>query len=77
LIFTTSRYASAKLRQEAIVMAGKAKDGVLVPRGKKTIADLIELARKIGQNKIMVLKEGKNTGCSEIEISASGRWRWI
>jgi len=77
LIFTTSRYASDAIRKEAQMMAGKAKNGVLVARGKKTIADLIVFARKMGESRIMILKEGKNSGCSEIEISASGRWRWI
>jgi len=76
-MITTSRYASGKTRELARKMALK-KGTFYVARGKKTIEDLVEQARRKGESGIAVLeeKDGAADSVLLIEVSETGKWRW-
>lgn len=71
-MWTTSRYSSEKARERAEKLAASGNSRY-VARGKKTIAQLVELARKSGEERIMVVEED---GIREIEVLPTGKWRW-
>ena len=77
MMFTTSRYASEDTRELALVLAEKSDD-LFISRGKRTIANLVEIARKRGENRISILEEhkGKPFRISFIEVSELGNWKW-
>lgn len=74
-MFTTSRYSSTKTRELAKKLAIENKE-IYVARGKKTIDQLVQLARKKGEEKIAVL-EDNSTKIAIITIDELGRWKWI
>lgn len=76
-MFTTSRYSSTKTRELAKKLASESKE-IYVARGKKTIDQLVQLARKKGDEKITVLEEQENkpTTSAVILIDELGRWKW-
>lgn len=73
-MFTTSRYSSTKTRELAKKLAIENKE-IYVARGKKTIDQLVQLARKKGEEKITVL-EDNSPKIAIITIDELGRWRW-
>lgn len=72
-MYTTSRYAPVKTREVAKKLA-KDNNELYIARGKKTIEQLVEFARKKGEEKINVV-EGNET--ATIEIDELGRWKWV
>lgn len=77
-MFTTSRYASKKTKDLALKMAKENKER-FISRGKHTIAQLVELARRNGEEKIFVIEERKKQPAVivTIEVSELGEWRWV
>jgi rRNA maturation protein Rpf1 len=76
-MITTSRYASPATRQFAKSMAREAGERY-VARGKKTIAQLADEARRSGDDSISVLEErgGKAALIALITVDEKGRWAW-
>lgn len=76
-MITTSRYASDKTRKIAKKLSGKLGT-FFASRGKKTIEELVEYARKKGETELMVVEENEGTAAyvSTIEISETGKWTW-
>jgi rRNA maturation protein Rpf1 len=76
-MLTTSRYASEETRRAARSLASSSGSR-FVARGKKTIAELAELARKGGDATIGIVEErgGKPAFISSMEVLARGGWRW-
>ena len=74
MLVTTSRHASLELKKLALNFSLEHKANYL-NRGKKTIDEVISLARKEGHSKIAVIKGENKT--DYIEIHHSGNWDWI
>ncbi|MEW6036511.1 MAG: hypothetical protein AB1529_07910 [Candidatus Micrarchaeota archaeon] len=76
-MITTSRYASPATRLLARTMARKAGERY-VARGKKTIAQLADEARRAGDDSISVVEErgGKAAVLARITVDERGRWAW-
>ena len=76
-MFTTSRYASAKTRKLAARTAADA-DEPFVARGKHTVVQLVEIARRRGEEHISIIEEsrGEPVATALIEVSETGKWRW-
>ncbi len=76
-LLTTSRYASDETRRAARALAASSGSR-FVARGKKTIAELAEFARRNGDATIGVLEErgGKPAFISSMEVLGRGGWRW-
>lgn len=76
-MFTTSRYASKETRTLGRKMAGEKGERFLA-RGKKTVAQLVSAARRLGEKRIFVVeeKDGKPAGVAAIEVSETGGWKW-
>jgi len=76
-MFTTSRYASEKSRNLALKLAKENKE-LFICRGKRTIASLVELARKKGEKKISIIEEEDGTPkkIAVISVSELGNWEW-
>ncbi len=76
-MITTSRYASEETRRLAAQLA-KEREELLVSRGKRTVAALVELARKRGEHSISIIEElgGKPKRIAMIEVSETGKWKW-
>jgi rRNA maturation protein Rpf1 len=76
-MFTTSRYAGRETRRGAQKMAAEAGERY-VARGKRTIASLAALARKMGEARISVVEErsGKPGSVAVIVVSETGKWAW-
>ena len=72
MMYSTSRYASKETRQQA------KKLGEYFSRGKKTISQLVDIARKKGYHKIGILREknGKPFRISVISVTELGEWSW-
>jgi rRNA maturation protein Rpf1 len=77
-MFTTSRYAGPETRQRARKLAEEAGEP-FVARGKRTVAQLAALARKMGQARVSILEErGKKPGgVAAIRVSETGKWEWL
>lgn len=77
-MFTTSRYAGPETRRRAQALAEEAGEP-FVARGKRTIAQLAALARKMGEERISVVEErGKKPGAiAAIGVSETGKWEWL
>ncbi len=77
-MFTTSRYAGPDTRNKAMELAKEAGEP-FVARGKRTIAQLVALARKTGEERISILEErGKKAGSTAvIRVSETGKWEWL
>jgi len=76
-MFTTSRYASPKARELARRMAVEAGE-IFMSRGKHTIDQLAEMARRKGEEHISIIEESKGEPATIalIEVSETGKWRW-
>ena len=76
-MYTTSRYASADTRGFARRLATRNREPY-VARGKKTIAQLAAMARKIGEECVIVVEErgGKPAILSAIKVDELGKWKW-
>ena len=72
-MYTTSRYSSVKTRELAKALA-KENNEIYVARGKKTIEQLVEFARKKGEERIIVVDDNEKP--ATIEVDELGRWKW-
>ncbi len=76
-MFTTSRYASLKLRSLALLFSGLFSSNY-VSRGKKTIDSMVESARRAGDERLFVLNEkDESQFIGAISINELGEWNWI
>ncbi|MBN1170035.1 hypothetical protein JXA56_03345 [Candidatus Micrarchaeota archaeon] len=71
-MYTTSRYASEKTRRKAKTL------GEFFSRGKKTISQLADMARKKGHHMIGIVREKNGAPCtiSVISVNELGEWSW-
>ncbi len=76
-MITTSRYASEKTGKFAKKLARKLNT-FYTSRGKKTIDQLSEQARRKGESEIIVVEEKENfpDTVSVIKVSELGEWKW-
>lgn len=74
-MFTTSRYASEETRLLARKMAGE-KGEMFFARGKKTIAQLVAMARRLGEKEITIVEDSKPPSLAVIAVSETGAWAW-
>ena len=77
-MITTSRYASKETKAEAKKLS-KINSQKYVARGKKTVEELVELARRTGEESIQILEEQEKQPkkISIIKVDELGRWKWI
>lgn len=77
-MITTSRYASKETKTEAKKLS-KINSQKYVARGKKTVEELVDLARRIGEESIQILEEHEKQPkkISIIKVDELGRWKWI
>lgn len=77
-MITTSRYASLLSRNFAKHIAFLL-DKRYIARGKKTIDTLVSLSRKIGEDRIIVVKEteGVPTYFEFITLDETRKWSWL
>ncbi len=73
-MITTSRYASSSLRTYA-----RALSSILhtryIARGKKTIDELVWFSRKIGDGRIIILKDPQTL--EFISLDEIMKWKWL
>ncbi|MDD5171869.1 MAG: hypothetical protein PHF60_02420 [Candidatus ainarchaeum sp.] len=76
-MITTSRYASAETRGMARGMASDSGEP-FVARGKRTVEQLVSLARRKGEDRITIIEEheGKPAVIAVIAVDEMGGWRW-
>ncbi|MEM5814797.1 MAG: hypothetical protein QXD77_03190 [Candidatus Aenigmatarchaeota archaeon] len=76
-MFTTSRYASKETRAVARRIA-EDKGERFFARGKKTIAQLVLVTRRLGEKNIFIVEECKKKpgAVALIEVSETGGWKW-
>jgi rRNA maturation protein Rpf1 len=74
-LITTSRYASLETRRYAKVLA---KEELFISRGKRTVTQLVKIARKRGEHKILIVEEEnkKPSKILTIEVSETEEWKW-
>lgn len=77
-MITTCRYASLETRKFAKYIS-KVFHFFYIARGRKTIDSIIELSRKKGVERILVLKEKNKKPISMdiIEIKENLEWNWF
>ena len=77
-MITTSRYASNLTRKFAKIVSNLFSSRYF-SRGKKTIDELAVFSRKIGDERIVVIKEkdGKPTLFDIIEVRENSIWSWL
>jgi rRNA maturation protein Rpf1 len=77
-MWTTSRYCSSVTRSLCMKLA-RSCGSSYVARGKKTIVQLADLARRKGDSKINILEEkaGKPITIATIEVLETGQWHWF
>ena len=77
-MITTSRYASKETKTEAKKLS-KINSQKYVARGKITVEELVELARRTGEESIQILEEQEKQPkkISIIKVDELGRWKWI
>jgi len=73
-MYTTSRYASEETRRKARKLASGAGEPYIA-RGKHTIDQLADIARRRGQHRISILQD--RSGIAVIEVGETGSWRWL
>ena len=75
-IYTTSRYASPETRKFAKSLAEGGS--AYLARGKKTIEQLAQIARRRGGQCIFIIEEkaGKPAKIAEIRVLETGDWNW-
>ena len=85
MLITTSRYCPKETRELSKAFA-IVFSGAYVARGKKTIDELVEFARKKGHSRICVLMSGnfgvipnksETISMEFISVNELGRWSWI
>ncbi|MBU0532521.1 hypothetical protein KKB44_03440 [Candidatus Micrarchaeota archaeon] len=76
-MFTTGRYASKKSRDLARRLAKEKKESY-ISRGKHTIAQLTEMARKKGEENLHIIEERKKepVKLALIKITET-KWQWV
>jgi rRNA maturation protein Rpf1 len=76
-MYTTSRYSSKKTRDFAKKLAA-GESVAYVARGKKTIDELVILARKNGEERIGIIEEKEDAPHKLVTITVmeTGRWEW-
>ncbi len=76
-MYTTSRYAKAETRKLAREMARR-DDQQYISRGKKSLWDIADLARRIGDEEVLVLRQerGKLASISRMKILNGGGFIW-
>ena len=76
-MFTTCRYASKKTRELAKWFSS-AFDQNYYARGKKTVSKFVELSRKIGDERVFIVKEkdGNPILLDVIEVYEDLKWKW-
>ena len=76
-MFTTSRYASRKTRELAKWFSGTLMHKYFA-RGKKKVSQFVELSRKIGDERIFIIKEknGDPVLIDVIEVYEDFKWKW-
>jgi len=76
-MITTSRYAPEEIRLEAKLQAGRSGEKY-VARGKKTIEQIAQFARKNGDGHVFIICERRGGGSvtEKINIDPRGRWKW-
>jgi rRNA maturation protein Rpf1 len=76
-LISTSRYASLETRELARALA-KERDEPFVSRGKRTMDSLAALARRRGQERILIVEERgqRPSALVTIEVDERGLWRW-
>jgi rRNA maturation protein Rpf1 len=76
-MFTTSRYASVETKTLARKLA-KENEELFLARGKRTIEQLVDFARKKGEENISIVEEegGKPAKVCRIKVSETGKWNW-
>jgi len=75
MYITTSRKPSDKTRKIARLFANFI--GTYENRGKKSIEELVERAKELGENRIMILSESKGNPNTINIISINEEWAWI
>ena len=77
-LITTSRYPSGETRKKARELATENTERYLA-RGKKTIRQLAEWARRNGEEIITILEERNNMPDKivKIKVSEMGKWAWV
>ncbi len=77
-MITTSRYSSEKTRRLAKSIAARLET-FYVSRGKKSIDDIVDYARRKGESEIIVVEEEKGVPAfvAVIEVSETGAWKWV
>lgn len=74
MIVTTSRHASLEAKKSALSFSIKKKAKYL-NRGKKTVEELVSIARKQGNSKIAIFRSKKKI--DYIQIHHSENWEWV
>lgn len=76
-MFTTSRYASAETRGLAQKLALE-RGELFLSRGKRTVAEIAEFARKNGEALVSIVEEdnGKPARICRIKVDELGGWAW-
>lgn len=76
-IYTTSRYASALTRRFASELA-ESESSAYLARGKKTIREIAESARRRGEETVFIVeeREGRPEKVAEIRVLETGLWKW-
>ncbi len=77
-MITTSRYASLFTKNFAKSFS-KLLNSNYFSRGKKTIFDLVEFSRKLGDQNVFVIKEksGKPSSIDVVEVEENLEWHWL
>ncbi len=77
-MITTSRYASKKTRELAKWLSKTFNQGYFA-RGKKTISKFVELSRKNGDERVLIVKEKDNNPVliDIIEVYEDFSWEWL
>ena len=77
-MFTTSRYASKETRELARRLAEESGE-IFISRGKRTVSQLADLARRKGEEKVNIVeeKDGEPSSIATIAIKETGEWEWI
>ena len=73
-MWTTSRYAPKAIRVLALALSN-AFSGNYVSRGKKKLDELVEEARKNGEERIFLLDNKRTIGI--INVDEIGKWDWL
>ncbi|MBD3210010.1 hypothetical protein GF318_01365 [Candidatus Micrarchaeota archaeon] len=76
-MYSTSRYASKETRELAKKLARENRESY-ISRGKHTIAQLAEIARKKGEERVHIVEEksGRAALVATIKVDELGRWGW-